>query len=202
MEPAERRARGADPRARAEAHEVRFLRNAFDTPHTSSQEETMVSFRIGLAALMASLASGCVGTLDDSGVGRIAGSLGEVSFAGTPEVREVRLDGHELHVDLRITGPDGIGAAMVGITIPHEGLDGEELVFHTEDARMIGCSGDSDGDWDFDCEPQEFFVDLYSGKEELGLDFEGRWTEHGCHSVPDDAPEGQPVDGYVDVPLI
>lgn len=152
------------------------------------------------AALAALLAVGCVGTLGDSEVAHVEGSLGEVSFRGPPEVREVRLDRHELVVDLRIESPTG--AAMVGITIPHEGL-GEELVFHSEEARMIGCSGASDGDWDFDCAPQDFYVDLYAGKDELGIDFEARWTQDDCGDVPDDAPEdGQPVDGYLDVPLI
>ncbi len=152
------------------------------------------------AAMAALLAVGCVGTLGDAEVARIEGSLGEVSFGGAPEVREVRLDHRELLIDLRIESPTG--AAMVGITIPHEGLDGDELVFHPEHASMIGCSGEVDGEWDFDCEPQEFFVDVYGGKDELGLEFEGRWTEDGCRDVPDDAPDGQPVDGYADVPLI
>lgn len=152
------------------------------------------------AALAASLAVGCVGSLGDTGVGRVEGSLGEVVFGGEPEIREAVLHHDRLVLDLRIESPSG--AAMIGITIPHEGLDGE-LVLHPERAEMIGCSGAADGEWDFDCAPQEFFVDTYGGKDELGLEFEGRWTEDDCGGLPDDAPEdGQPVDGYLDVDLI
>ena len=47
--------------------------------------------------------------------------------------------------------------------------------------------------------PGDYFVDVYEGKDAIGVDFEGDWD---CDQVPDDAPDGQPVDGYVDVDLI
>lgn len=156
------------------------------------------SLRTAGLALVASLAVGCVGSLDDGGVGRMTGTLGEVSFSGAPELREARLDRRKLRLDLRILSPNG--AAMVGIEIPHEGLDGDSIEFRTEDAEIIGCSGEEDGEWDFDCEPQDFFVDVFEGKDNLAVDFEGTWTGE-CRDLPDDAPD-QPVDIYVDVDLI
>jgi len=159
----------------------------------------MYRFATSFVALAATLALGCVGTLEDAQVSHMQGSLGEVDFAGEPEIREMRLDRRAIELDLRIPGAGGEGFAMVGITIPHEGLDGDALVFHPEDAQMIGCSGARDGDWDFDCEPGEYFVDVYEGKDAIGVEFEADWD---CDQVPDDAPDGQPVDGYVDVDLI
>ena len=158
-------------------------------------------FELIVTALAATSMVGCVGTLGDSEVGRMSGALGEVEFSGAPEIREATLDAHELRLDLRVHNE--AGSAMVGITIPHEGLSGDEVVFHPERAEMIGCSGEVDDSWDFDCEPQDFFVDLYGGKESIGVDFEATWTDDDCHDLPEDAPEdGQPVDGYVDVDLI
>jgi len=159
----------------------------------------MYRFETLLIALVASLTVGCVGTLDDATVSHMQGSLGEVDFSGEPEVREMRLDRRSIELDLRIRGADGEGFAMVGITIPHDGLDGDAIEFHPERAEMIGCSGAEDGDWDFDCEPGEYFVDVWEGKDAIGVEFEADWD---CDEVPDDAPDGQPVDGYVDVDLI
>ncbi|MBX3269969.1 MAG: hypothetical protein KF729_06890 [Sandaracinaceae bacterium] len=157
------------------------------------------SFVLRAAACAAVLASGCVGALGTSDVARVEGSLGAVSFRGVPEVREVRLTPRELYVDLRIEGASG--AAMVGITVPRAELDGR-TVWQTERVAILGCAGPEDGEWAFDCAPQEFFVDAFEGKEQLRLDFEARWRRDGCGDVPRDAPDdGQPVDGYVLVDL-
>jgi len=147
---------------------------------------------------------GCVGSLGGSDVDVVRGSLGDVDFNGSPEVREVRIRQNEIFVDLRIEDVDHDWAAMIGLTIPRgEDLPDGSMNLRTEDAEIIGCSGREDGEWDFDCHPDDYFVDAYGGKDDLRLEFEGTFTDEGCRDLPDDSgDDGQSIDGSVDVDLI
>ena len=164
----------------------------------------LVSLGAFAALPIALFATGCVGTYGPPGdVDVVHGALGEVEFVGVPEVREVRVGRDELRIDLRIQSPNQ-GAAMIAIEIPRErGGDAEGLHLNLAEAEILGCSGPEDEEWEFDCHPDQYFVDVYEGKDQLELDFEGTFTTEGCGDLPDDAPEGgQDFGGHVDVDLI
>lgn len=156
------------------------------------------------------IASGCVGQMGEEGthVNSVQGSLGEVSFQGEPEIREVQLSRNELMVDLRIQDLAG-NWAMVQLTIPRGDRDDDvgstSLALRPDDSGMVGCSGPDDGDWEFDCNPDELDVTVTESPDGdfVRVDFEGDFTNESCGDIPYHAPpEGQPVDGSVDVDLI
>jgi len=167
-----------------------------------------------LAAALTTLlgASGCVGQMGEEGtrVDSVRGSLGDVAVEGTPEIRDVRLSGSELFIDLRIQ--DTIGNwAMFQLTIPRDhdrasdedGVGSTSLALRPGDADMLGCSGPDDGDWDFDCHPDTLDVAVGEGEDSVQVDFDGEFTSEGCGDIPYHAPpEGQDFEGSVDVDLI
>jgi hypothetical protein len=161
---------------------------------------------LGLAL---ALSTGCVGNLGEEGthVDSVRGTLGEVSVDGTPEVREVRVDGSELFIDLRIQDAYG-NWAMFALTIPRDRSSDEvagsvSLALRPDDAGMVGCSGPDDGDWEFDCVPDDLDVSTEEMPDGTRVDFGGSFTSEGCGDIPyDTPPEGEPFEGSVDVELI
>jgi len=153
------------------------------------------------AVMAVAAAAGCTGELGTAGrVDSVAGALGAVEVNGAPEIREVTLNGSELYIDLRLRDAAG-RFAMIGITIPRD-RDAEStgtaaLALVAEGADLIGCSGDTEGDWDFDCTPEEYSVELRSKAERLEVDFTG---EFDCETS--DPPADPTVTGSVDVDLI
>lgn len=152
---------------------------------------------LAAAALVALGASGCVGDLTQDHVDSIRGQLGAVAFSGAPEIREVTIDSTELRVDLRLH--DEGWAVMVGIRIPRdttaEHAGSSAISLQPQNARMVGCSGGSDGSWDFDCEPR----DLDVGVSPLGeVRFNAVFTSDTCRSIPPEDPPER-VSGEVDL---
>jgi len=130
--------------------------------------------------------------------------MGDVSFLGTPEVRETRLNREEFFLDLRLEDEEGNWAVMVGITIPRDRQRGEvgatTLGLRVEDAEMIGCSGLEDGEWDFDCKPELRTVEVADSGDGVTVDFEGWFTAESCHDYPSDAPaDEQGFEGSIGV---
>lgn len=155
---------------------------------------------LAAAAAVALGASGCAGELTENHVDAVRGQLGAVAFSGTPEIREVRLSATELHLDLRMHDAVEGWAVMVGVTIPrdtsaeHAGSD--VISLQTQNAQMVGCSGASDGNWDFDCEPDDLDVRV----SPLGyVRFNATFTSDTCRSIP---PEDPPEHVAGDVNLI
>jgi hypothetical protein len=149
-------------------------------------------------ALAALGASGCTGELTDDHVDAIRGQLGAVEFSGAPEIRAMHLDRSELRLDLRLRDATEGWAVMVGLTIPRNARAETEgagvISLDAPNAHMIGCSGVSDGDWDFDCEPDDLDVRV----SPLGhIRFVGTFTSETCEAVPEDEPER--VSGEVDL---
>jgi hypothetical protein len=150
--------------------------------------------------VVALVASGCMGQLGTEGahVDSVSGALGEVDVTGTPELWEVSLRGDSLYVEIR--RQDALGNhAMVGITIPRdtetERVAGTAIALLPENAELIGCSGPVPDDWEFDCTPDEYTVDIQNKADRIQVDFEGEFDCEG--GAPDPT-----VEGSVDVDLI
>ena len=156
-------------------------------------------------------ATGCVGQLEtgqdvevaDVHVDSIQGALGEVAFDGQPEIREMRLDRGSLHLDLRLADREQNWAVMVALTIPRsrvtDGIEGSRLALRTDEAEMVGCSGPEDGDWDYDCQPDDLNVEVVEDKDSLMVDFDGTFTGDGCTVPYGMPPEPQDVGGSVEL---
>lgn len=147
---------------------------------------------------------GCTGHLGEEGsrVDSLGGSLGDATFAGTPELREVRIDRNEVYLDLRLQDEAAGWAVMVGVTIPRdrsaEDVGSTTLALRPEDADLVGCSGPDDGDWDFDCKPDDLSVSVDERGDSVRVDFDGWFSADTCLDLPDDAPD-QNVEGSVDL---
>ncbi len=155
----------------------------------------MTRFLLMFMTLAAALTTGCTGSLgSDQGVAReyLTGSFGDVVVDGVPEIREYYVNRRGLFVDLRIQDWRGHWA-MLGIEIPRETerlADGSRVTtFNVEEAEMIGCSGEVDDDWDFDCPPeeQEAAVLALTSEENgpLRLSFRGTFSATSCGDVPE-----------------
>jgi len=151
----------------------------------------MGRFASSLAAIavVALGATGCAGELTTGRhVDALEGQLGSVAFSGAPEIRELRLTATELHIDLRLSDP-ATGAVMVAITVPRDtsAEAAGTTSYLLQNAQMVGCSGHSDGNWDFDCHPSDLSVDLSpSGR----IQFDATYTADDCGSIdPGDPPQ-------------
>lgn len=106
----------------------------------------------------------------------LMGSLGNViDFEGVPEVTGYS-DADYMFVDVRTRG---VGwAAMTGLNIfgtLGEGqfavgkrvtVDRDDMWSNDPGMTMIGCSGQLDGDWDYDCQPDDIVLEIAEGRTE------------------------------------
>lgn len=120
----------------------------------------------------------------------LRGHFGNVEVSDAPELRELRIDEHEIFLDLRVIEEDQ--ALMVGLRIPRRINERGELEYRTDRAEMIGCSGPKDDEWDVDCEPDDLIVNVTDNEGGTTVEFEG--TFHDCGAPPPPEDPGDPGD--------